>query len=916
MVWLDEIRRRIAMLLKGSQFERDLDEEMRLHVELRQERLERDGLSGGHARCAARRRFGSPLSHRERSVDVWRWRWFDEVRQDVQYAFRALRKNPAFTAVAVLTLALGIGANAAIFALLDGVMLKPLGVAAADELLLLQRTDQEGPDPQGGIGPKSRFSYPAFQRFAEAIPSGTSIVAMSRVALLHVRVGERGRARGTNGQLVSGAYFSLLRVNASQGRLLGDSDNHQIDGHPVAVISHHLWQELGSDPSAVGQLVVVNGVPFTIVGVSEPGFRGVWADAGTDVWLPVSMQHAIRYRQNYSVSSGRFDAQWLPQNGVSWLTIVARVPADRQQAFAAATDAVHRDDLLAQAEELKVSPERLAAVLESQRLLLTPFEQGLSTLRPQFASPLYLLMGLVGVVLAVACVNVANLLLARGITRTREIGVRLSLGATRFRLVRQMVVESLVLALLGGAVGILVGAWSSRGLAALALVEPFPMDIRVLAFSLVLSATTAMLCAAAPIISAIRVDPARMTAAASKGASSISGASRMTGLVAVQIALTFAVVVAALLFGRSLANLATVNPGFERQQLVALSFNPSASGYDMKDSVALQRRLLERAATVPGVVSAALSSCALAGGCRNSQSVRFEGYIPAPDERVQVQVWDVGANYFATTGMDLIEGRPIEARDVAAGASVVVVNASLAERYFGAQGPIGKRLGRGPTGSLRFEIVGVVRNARINDLTEAPVPTVFVPLPETMPGPSSGPWDLHARVSGDPERVLRDLQASIGRIEPGLLIERATTIEERLKRNLTRQRLVAYVSTAFAGLALVLACVGVYGVMAYGVARRTSEFGIRIAFGARPTDLMRAVLTEGTHVAGIGIALGVVVSLWATRYIGAMLYGVSPAGLMSYVVVAGLLLASALVACVIPARRAACLDPLHALRSE
>jgi predicted permease len=912
--WWSTLPLKCRALFRHERVEDELDEEVRYHLDRKAEMYVAQGLSSEEARLAARRDFGGVEPRKEDCRDARGWvLWVEQTWQDTQYALRTFWRAPGFAFVAIVTLALGIGANAAIFTLLDGVMLKPLHVADPDELVLLQRVDEQGPDPQLGIGPKARFSYPAFQRFAGALPPATAVVAMSRVALFHARVGQHGRVRGTNGQLVSGAYFSALRVTAPLGRLLDESDNRQIDAHPVAVLSHRLWQELGAPADVIGQPMVVNGVPLTVVGVAQRGFRGVWADLGTDLWLPLSMQHAIRYRQQFSVSTeGRFDAPWLPQDGVSWLTVIARVPADQQEAFAAATDAVHRNDLLAQAGELRVPAERVTVALQRRRLLRTPFEQGLSTLRPQFASPLYLLMGLVGLVLAVACVNVASLLLARGFARTREIGLRLSLGATRLRLVREMVVESLALSLLGGAVGVLMGAWLSRGLAALALVEPLPVDTRVLVFSLVLSAVTAILFATAPIIGATRVDPARMTAIASKGTLSTSGVTRMRPLVVVQTALTFVVVAGAIVFGRSLAALASVNPGFERQRLVALSFDPSASGYDLKEGSALQRRLLERATAAPGVVSAAVSSCVLAAGCRNSQTVRFEEYTPAPEERVQVQVWDVGANYFATTGMDIIDGRPIEPRDVATGAGVAVINASVAQRYFSGRSPIGKRFGRGPIGPLRFEIVGVVSDARTNDLTEAPVPTVFVPFPGAAPGP----WVLQARVNGDPERAVRDLQASISRFEPGLLIERATTIESQLQRNLTHQRLVAYLTSAFGGLVLVLACVGVYGVMAYGVTRRTHEIGIQIALGARPGDLMREVLTEGMLVAGIGIALGAVAAVWATRYVGTMLYGMSPRAPMPYVVAMTLLLAAVLLACLVPARRAAYADPAHALRSE
>jgi predicted permease len=904
--------RKLSWWMQRRRKDDELREELQFHLEEEADALHAEGLSQDHARWAARRDLGNPILLREETRTLWTWTLLEQAAQDVRYALRGLRRSPGFAVVAVVTLALGIGANTAIFTLLDGVMLKPLDVTTPHELQLLQIIDEEGPDPQLGIGPKARFSHLAFQRFVDALPPETTLAAMSRMTLFHVRFGGATRVRATQGQLVSAEYFSLLRVRASHGRLLDQADNRQIDAHPVAVISHTLWRELGSSGSIIGQPISVNGVPITIVGVAEAGFRGVWADKGTELWLPVSMQHALGYRQNYSVSRGQYNAPWLTQNGVTWLTLVARVPDEQRRAFAAATDAAYRADLLAQAEALNIPPERLALALKTRRLLRTPFEHGLSTLRQQFASPLYLLMSLVALVLVVACVNVANLLLARGMARTREIGVRLSLGASRLRLARQMMVESLVLAFAGGAVGVAFGVWLSHSLASLAGVDSILVDTRVLAFSVAVTAATAMLFGVAPALRATRVDPSRVIASSSKGVTASFDVARMRPLVSAQMAVTFVMVTGAVLFGRSLGNLANIDPGFDRDQLVALSFNPVASGYAREEVPALQRRLLERVRTQPGIAAAAVSFCPLAAGCRNSQTVSLEDYQPAPDERVQVQVTDVGADYFTTVGMDLLEGRAIDARDIASAAAVVVINESTARRYFGGRSPVGRRLARGSGGPFRFEIVGLVRDARTNDLAEEPVPTVFVPLVAEAPGP----WVIHARVIGDPQVAMRDLRESINRSEPGLLIERSMTIEGQLQQNLTEQRLVAYLATAVGALTLLLACIGLYGVVSYGVARRTSEIGVRLTFGAKRSDIVRQVIAEGGLTAGVGLAAGALLALWATRFVGAMLYDVSPTEPTLYLLVAAGLVASVVLACLVPAGRAACVDPVQALRAE
>jgi predicted permease len=892
---------------------RRLDDEARAefdaHLDLLVDRYIRSGMTAAEARAAAQRQFGSVTLIREEVYQMNGVRWIDGLAQDLRYAARSLRRTPAFTTAAVVTLALGIGANTAIFSLLDGVMLKPLDVPAAEELLQLQNVGEDGPDPELGIGPTARFSYPAFQRFVRALPAGTSLAAMSRIALLNVRFGERVEAARVRGQLVSGAYFSAFRATAVEGRLIGDADNVQVDAHPVAVISYALWQRyLGGSPSAVGQQIVVNGAFFTIVGVTAQGFAGVWVDGPTEVWIPLTMQHAVGYRQNFRASNGRSNEPWLPQDGIMWLTLVARAPAEREPQLRAAVELEHRRAILEFAEARGISEPERREFLLANRLMLTSFERGLSGLRPQFASPLYLLTALVGMVLVIACVNLANLLLARGVARRREIGIRMSIGATRMRVVRQLVVESLVLAALGGGAGIALGSWISNGLAAMALPSPFALDLRVFAFSIGLSLVTALLFGLAPALNATRVDLTSATAVASKGGPHQRSLARMRPLLAAQIALAFVLSVGAVLFGRSLSNLTAIDPGFEREHLVSLWFNASASGYSADEIPALHQRLLDRAGLIPGVVSTALSFCGLADGCRSATTVRFDGYQPSPDEKVQLQLTDVDANYFDTVGMPIVEGRAFDEREVSAGAAVAVVNETVARRYFGNRSPVGQRFGIGKLNGL---IVGVVRDARTNDLVEAPVPMAFVPL-----AGGAYPRVLNARVSGDPAAVLSMLQHSITQAEPGLIIERASTIERQLERNLTRQRLVAYLTSAFGALALLMACIGVYGGISYGVALRTTEIGIRAALGARPADLLRSVVGDGVRVAAAGMLLGGFVSMAAARIVSAMLFGVSSLDPLVYAIVTVILLVSVTLACYAPARRAARVDPMVALRAE
>lgn len=581
---------RLGFISARRRLDDDARAEIDAHLDLLVDRYIRSGMTPAEARAAANRQFGSVTWIREEVHQMNGVRWIDGLAQDLRYAVRALRRTPAFTTAAVVTLALGIGANTAIFSLLDGVMFKPLDVPAAEELWLLQNVGPDGPDPERGIGPTARFSYPAFQRFVQALPSGTSFAAMSRVALLNVRFGEQVSAARVRGQLVSGSYFPMFRTTAVLGRLIEDADNVHIDAHPVAVISHAFWQRrLGGSPAAVGQQIVVNGVSFTIAGITAEGFAGVWVDGATEVWVPLAMQHAVGYRQNFRASNGRSNEPWLPQDGLFWLTLVARAPAELQPPLRAALEPAHQRPMLEFAEAQGIPEAKRREFLLANRLLLTSFERGLSGLRPQFASPLYLLTALVGMVLVIACINLANLLLARGVARRREIGIRMSIGAPRMRVVRQLVVESLVLAALGGSAGVVLGHWLSNGLATMALPSPFALDSRVLAFSVGLSFVTALLFGLAPALSATRVDVTGATAVAAKMGRHHGSLARMRPLLAAQIALAFVLSAGGVLFGRSLSNLMAIDPGFEREHLVSLWFNATASGYAAGDVPALHR---------------------------------------------------------------------------------------------------------------------------------------------------------------------------------------------------------------------------------------------------------------------------------------------------------------------------------------
>jgi predicted permease len=905
MRWLTRVVGGLNALFRWRRVEQDLDEELRAYLESSIAEKVREGRAREDASRAARVEIGSVEAVKDRTRDVgWEVR-VERLWQDIRYSVRSLRRTPAFTAAVVITLALGIGANAAIFSLLDGVMFKPLDVPNADELSLLQRGS--APDLQFGAGSGARFSYPAFQRLSEALPSGTSLVAMSRIALMTLRSSESSQAIHARTQLVSGSYFSTLRSPVSQGRLIDDSDNLQQDSHPVAVLSYAFWQQhLGGSASVIGSPILLNSVPFTVIGVVDRSFTGVWVDGPTDMWIPVVMQHAVQYRQNFSAARGRTMDPWLARDDITWLTLVARAPVAVTPALRAALEAAHLRPLVDMADAAAADSDRREAFLAANRLRLTPFTRGLSTLRTQFGTPLYLLMAIVVVVLLVACANVANLLLARGVARSREMGIRLSVGASRIRLVQQLLVESVLLSAVGCAAGVALGMWTSRALATLALLPPFALDARILGFSLGVAGLTALVFGLTP---ALRATQIRLVAAVGSGSTRGSVASplrQMRPLLAMQVALAVVLTVGAAVFARTLAELTAIDPGFERHALVSVWFRPSASGYTRDALPGLHQRLLSRVTSLPGVESAALSFCALADGCRNSSDIEFEGYQPAEGEVVQFQQSSVGLGYFETVGMPIVEGRGFDERDNS-GPLVVVVNETIARKYFRGRSPVGRRM---RNESVEARIIGVVRDARTTDVTEAPVPMAFSPLRD------SEARVLQARVTVDPDTVLRDIQRALGQTEPGLAIERARTIDAQLGRNLTRHRLVTYLAAGFGVLALFLASVGLYGVMAYGVARRTPEIGVRVALGAHPAAVVAMVLRDGMRVAIVGIILGIVASVGAARAVTPLLFGISAADVSTYAIVAVVVFASAGFACYLPARRAARVDPAVALRAE
>ena len=838
----------------------------------------------------------------------------DALFQDLKYAARSLRRTPGFAIAAITTLALGIGANTAIFTLLDAVMFKPLNVPSPEDLVTLYERPRDGDaDATGGTGRYMRFSYSRFERLQGALGSRGSLAAMTRTGNLVVRLPGQKQPGSVRAQLVSGEYFSTLQVPVVHGRAIGRDDVSVTNGQPVAVIGDRLWKERLGGTDVLGQTVVVSGVTATIVGIAPPGFIGVWSDARADLWLPLTMQQALGYRSNMSsYGDSELSNPWVTQDTIAWLNVIARIPVGEQTQARALFEVANRagiEDLANAVDDPKFRADIRSNVLEMPSLTL-----GFSRLRAQLSQAFIALTAMVAIVLLVACANVANLLLARSAARVRELAIRIAVGATRARLVQQGLVESALLATLGGAAGWVLGQWSSGVLASAFLAtsrdrlpEVYSPDMRVLLFTAGISIATALLCGLLPAARTARSDSQGALVVSSRSTGGPSIMRGMRPLVAAQLALAVVVVFAAALLGRSLVNFAKVDPGYDTDRLVSVSFSPSASGYAAGQIPALSARLLDAVTSTPGYVSAAVATCGLLDNCQYSSSYFIDG-DRARDE-VDLDENYVSPGYFATAGIPITAGREFDDRDRDGGAPVAIVSESVAKRYYPGLDPIGRRIG---DREFTAEIVGVVGDVRPRELRETPIPMLYFPIRQWPNRPNN----LAVRVSGDASTAVASVRTALQSAEPGLVLDNVGTMALQIDRNILRERLVTYLAAAFGALALLLGCIGLYGVLSYSVARRTQEFGVRLALGARPFDLTRDVLGDATRVVVAGAAIGLLAALWVSGLLDALLFEVSAFDPIVAIASAALLTAAALAASYVPARRAARVNPIAALKTD
>jgi len=887
---------RLRNLVRSNDLSHDIEREMRFHLDERADDLVAAGMPADAARHEARRRFGNVGIQQERTRERDLIAWLDTFAADLRYALRALRAAPAFTLVAVLSLGLGIGANTAIFTIVNAVMLRSLPVSHPEQLVAIETT-----------GGNSYFTNPIWEQLRDRqdVFSGAFAYAQRTFDLSN-----GGEARRGDGNMVSGDFFTTLGVRPIAGRLLTTADDRR-GCAPLAVVSDGFAaSEYGGAEAAVGKLLSLNGHPFRVVGVTDPRFTGINVGERSQIYVPLC-------------SIALLDGGPARLEGRSnwYLHLIGRPKTDLTTERIDARLAT----LAPSITEATVPPQfdaKSAAEYRAMKFVGAPAANGFSELRTTYRKALLVLMAIVAVVLLIACANVANLLLARATVRRRELAVRLALGAGRARLFRQLLTESVLLSTIGAAVGALFAVWGSRML--LRLLErsdrvvtlDLSLDMRVLSFTILISVITGLLFGLAPAWRAGHLDPQAAMKAQSRGLA--EGHSRFNAgkaLVAAQVALSLVLVAAAGLLLGSWRTLATLDPGFQRDHVLLVTADLGATAIKPELRRAAYTDIVARLRAIPGVQLVGQSQMTPAGQSSWNDELQVDGYVPRSPHDALAWMNAVGESYFASLRIPLLAGRDFSKVDTPESPHVAIVSREMARHFFGSTNAIGRRfrISQGRTYGEPIEIVGVVGDTKYRSLRDSIQPVVY--LAASQEQDVSRSYSFEVRTTTPPLSVAPSVKAAVAAVNPKISLD-LTTLERQIDESLAVSKTIASLAGFFGVLALVLATIGLYGIMAYNVARRRNEIGVRIALGALPARVIRMVLGEVGQIVVAGVALGVALSLVAMRIVATFLYGTTPTNAPTLAGAGAILLVVGIAAAALPAWRAARLDPVSALREE
>lgn len=894
---------------RRRRLEQDLERELRYHIDQRVEDLEQSGASEADARRRAALELGGIVQVQEEVRDAWVWRWLDDLSRDIRYGVRMLMRSPSFAATAMLSLALGIGANTALFSLVDQVLLRQLAVNDPGRLVYL---NWRGNTLASNWGMASLISYPLC-RDLQAQTQFFDGVFCRHPTEVSLSTGQQHAP--VRAEIVSGSYFSVLGVSPALGRLIGPSDDLQPGAHPVVVLSHEYWKaHLGSAHDVVGRKVLVDNYPMTVIGIAPPDFPGVDPHARPALWVPATMTQQAANIDSYWDRLLDRRAFWMHAFGrLKPGVTVEEAKAGLQPWFQSMLEADTRREGFP-----SVTAEQRRAFLASTIDML-PAARGLSGLSRALERPLWVLMVGTSLLLLLACLNVASLLLARGAARGRELTTRLALGASRHRIRSQLLVESLLVALGGGALGLVAAPAVAQALLSFlsqATDLSFHIDYRVFLFALLVSMMTAGLCGLAPASQAGRIP--LIAALRARTAIASGGVRVRKALVVGQMAFALILLVGAGLFVQTLASLYTRGPGFVSSNLLMLSLNPASSGHSEPDAERIMRAVLERLRELPGVESATVANARVLDGGQagGNLTIDFDGRIVTERAAFRMRV---GPGFFSTLGTEVIAGRDFDEHDVRAPGSkprpyrTVIVNESFARRYFKDRSPVGHRLGLGnrPDTVTDIEIIGVVRDFSRRTLRDDAVELFFLPFWDQ----SSADGTFYLRTRDSADATLGSIRAAVAQVDPALPVS-LRTVDEQIDQSLRTERMLATLSSAFGAVALLLAVVGLYGVMSFIVTQRTQEIGVRLALGATRASAVWFIVRDALIMIGAGTAIALP-SAWALRrLVEAELFGVGALDGPTIALASGLLALVALGAAMLPAWRAASINPTDALRFE